>query len=124
MASKPSTRRAKSQRARPKSSREKVRTYRKRMRAKGMRLVQLWVPDTRAAEFAKEAARQSLLANESPSAAINQAWAEALATPPQEGPLTFDDIADIAGSVDGPATNMRYKKQYLRATGYGRKRHR
>jgi hypothetical protein len=79
MASKPSTRRAKSQRARPKSSREKVRTYRKRMKAKGMRLVQLWVPDTRTAEFAKEARRQSLLANRSSHAAEDQAWVDAMA---------------------------------------------
>jgi hypothetical protein len=79
MASKPSTHRAKSQRARPKSSREKVRTYRKRMKAKGMRLVQLWVPDTRTAEFAKEAKRQSLLANRSPHAAEDQAWVDAMA---------------------------------------------
>jgi hypothetical protein len=83
MASKPSTRRAKSraklQRARPKSSREKVRTYRKRMRAKGMRLIQLWVPDTRTAEFTKEARRQSLLANRSPHAAQDQAWVDAMA---------------------------------------------
>jgi len=84
MASKPSARRAKShrtksQRTRPKSSREKVRTYRKRMRAKGMRLVQLWVPDTRTAAFAKEARRQSLLANRSPHAAEDQAWVDAMA---------------------------------------------
>ena len=79
MASKPSTSRAKSRRARPNTSREKVRTYRKRMRAKGMRLVQLWVPDTRSAEFAKEARRQSLLANRSPHAAEDRAWVDAMA---------------------------------------------
>ena len=33
-------------RVEPKSSREKVRAYRERMRAKGLRLVQMWVPDT------------------------------------------------------------------------------
>jgi hypothetical protein len=83
MASTPSTRRARSrakpQRARPKSSREKVRTYRKRMRAKGMRLIQLWVPDTRTVQFAKEARRQSLLAKRSPHAAEDQAWVDAMA---------------------------------------------
>jgi hypothetical protein len=79
MAAKPSTRRAQSQRARPKSSREKVRTYRKRMRAKGMRLVQLWVPDARTAEFAKQARRQSLLANRSPHAAEDQSWVDTMA---------------------------------------------
>jgi hypothetical protein len=29
------------------------------MRAQGMRLLQIWVPDTRSPEFAKEARRQS-----------------------------------------------------------------
>jgi len=79
MPTKPASRRVKSQRARPKSSRDKVRTYRKRMRAKGMRLIQLWVPDTRTAEFAKEARRQSLQANRSLHAAEDQAWVEAMA---------------------------------------------
>ena len=73
--------RAKSSRAkssRAKSSREKVRAYRQRMRAKGLRLVQMWLPDTRTPEFAAEARRQSLLANISPSAAEDQAWVDAI----------------------------------------------
>jgi hypothetical protein len=44
-----------------------------------MRLIQLWVPDTRTAEFAKEARRQCLLANRSPHAAEDQAWVDAMA---------------------------------------------
>ena len=36
-------------------SREKARTYRERMRAKGLRPVQLWLPDTRSPEFARRA---------------------------------------------------------------------
>lgn len=78
MASKPSLHRAKSQYAQPKSSREKVRNYRKRMKANGMRLIQMWVPDTRTAEFAKQAKRQSLLANRSPHAAEDQAWVDTM----------------------------------------------
>ena len=36
---------------------------------------------------------------------------------------TLDAIADLIGSVDGlPADLSARKKQYLRATGYGRKR--
>jgi hypothetical protein len=35
-----------------------VRRYRERMRRAGLRLVQLWVPDTRARGFAREARRQ------------------------------------------------------------------
>jgi hypothetical protein len=79
MTLKPSTLRARSRRVRLKSSRDKVRNYRQRMRAKGMRLIQMWIPDIRTAEFRKEARRQSLLANRSPAAAEDQAWAEAMA---------------------------------------------
>ena len=48
-------------RAAPKrlSSREKVRAYRKRLRARGLRPIQVWVPDTRTASFKAEAHRQS-----------------------------------------------------------------
>ncbi len=45
----------------PKSSQEKMRDYRTRLKAAGLRPVQIWVPDTRTAHFAKEARRQSLL---------------------------------------------------------------
>ena len=36
-------------------------TYRTRMRAQGLRSVQVWVPDVRSPEFAAEARRQSAL---------------------------------------------------------------
>jgi len=61
----------------PKSSREKVRAYRQRMRAKGLRLVQMWLPDARTQEFAAAARRQSALANRSAFAAADHAWADA-----------------------------------------------
>jgi hypothetical protein len=60
------------------TSRDKVRAYRKRMRAKGLRLVQMWLPDTRTPEFAAEAHRQSLRANASPFAAGDQAWVDSM----------------------------------------------
>lgn len=60
------------------TSRDKVRAYRRRMRAKGLRLVQMWLPDTRTPEFAAEAHRQSLLANTSPYAAEDQAWVDSV----------------------------------------------
>jgi hypothetical protein len=44
-----------------KPSRDKVRAYRARQRRKGLRLVQMWLPDTRSAALRKEAARQSRL---------------------------------------------------------------
>jgi hypothetical protein len=40
------------------ATREKVKSYRARMRAKGLRLVQIWVPDTRSPRFLAEARRQ------------------------------------------------------------------
>jgi len=41
--------------------RERVSAYRARMRAQGLRPVQIWVPDVRSPEFAAEAHRQSAL---------------------------------------------------------------
>ena len=41
---------------------ENVRRYRERMKAQGFRQLNLWVPDTRSYEFAKECQRQSRLA--------------------------------------------------------------
>lgn len=43
------------------SVRERVSTYRARMRAQGLRPVQIWVPDVRSPGFAAEAHRQSAL---------------------------------------------------------------
>lgn len=37
------------------SSRDKVNAYRARMKKKGLRLIQLWVPDTRSAAFRRQA---------------------------------------------------------------------
>jgi Protein of unknown function (DUF3018) len=64
--------------AQARTSRDKVRAYRKRMRSKGLRLVQMWLPDTRTPEFAAEAHRQSLLANSSAFAAEDQAWVDSI----------------------------------------------
>jgi Antitoxin MazE-like len=46
---------------------ENVRRYRERMRAQGLRQIQLWVPDTRSPEFAAECRRQSLLVANDPA---------------------------------------------------------
>ena len=115
-------RRPKARRAAPKSSRDKVRAYRERMRAKGLRLVQMWVPDTSSPQLVAEAHRQSVRASRNASAATRKAWAQALVPLPQGHATTFDDIADLVGSVDGlPADLASNKDKYLR-TGYGRKR--
>ena len=44
----------------PKSSRDKVREHRQRLRAQGLRPIQIWVPDVRSKAFSEEARRQSL----------------------------------------------------------------
>lgn len=41
--------------------RERVGEYRHRMRARGYRPVQVWVPDVRTEQFAREARRQAAL---------------------------------------------------------------
>ena len=63
---------------RPKSSKEKVREHRARLRAQGLRPIQIWVPDVRSPEFAAEAHRQSLAAANSPHAAEDQAFVDAI----------------------------------------------
>ncbi len=40
---------------------ERVHKYRAKLRAEGMRPIQIWVPDTRRSGFAEECRRQSLL---------------------------------------------------------------
>ena len=60
------------------NSREKVRAYRERMRAKGLRPVQIWVPDTRAPAFAEQAHRQSLAVAQSERAREHQNFIDAI----------------------------------------------
>lgn len=43
------------------SSRDKVRAHRARLRAQGLRPIQIWVPDVRSPAFKAEARRQSRL---------------------------------------------------------------
>ena len=59
-------------------SRDKVRTYRERMRARGLRPIQIWVPDTRTAAFRTEAHRQSLAVAGSVRACEDQDFIEAI----------------------------------------------
>ncbi len=46
------------------NARKKMSDYRARLRAAGLRPVQIWVPDTRAPGFAEEARRQSRLVSQ------------------------------------------------------------
>ncbi len=62
----------------PKSSRTKVREHRQRLRALGLRPVQIWVPDVRAPAFRAEAHRQSAAVAASVHAAEDQAFIDAV----------------------------------------------
>jgi Antitoxin MazE-like len=66
----------------PMSQAERVARRRAKLRAAGLRPVQLWVPDTRTAGFAEECRRQSRLIGESETAATRaeeEAWETASA---------------------------------------------
>jgi hypothetical protein len=58
--------------------RERVRNHRDRLRAQGLRPIQIWVPDVRAAGFADEAHRQSAAVAASRQAADDQAFIDAI----------------------------------------------
>jgi Protein of unknown function (DUF3018) len=60
------------------SSRDKVRDHRARMRAQGMKLVQMWVPDTSSPTFRAEARRQSRLIASSPHETEDQAFLDSI----------------------------------------------
>ena len=60
------------------SSKNKVREHRARLRAQGLRPIQLWVPDMRAAGFAKLARQQAEAVAASGHAAEDQAFIDAL----------------------------------------------
>ncbi len=59
-------------------SRDKVRSHRDRLRAQGLRPVQIWVPDTRSPAFAEEARRQSAAVAASEHAMEDQAFVDAI----------------------------------------------
>jgi Antitoxin MazE-like len=66
------------------TSRDKVRAHRKRLRARGLRPVEFWLPDTRTAAFAAEAHRQSQLVARSQSAREDQEIIDAISLPPDD----------------------------------------
>jgi len=73
-----------SQAAQRAANRRKVREHRQRLRAQGMRPIQIWVPDVHSPEFAAEARRQSLLANASPEEADIQAFIDSVTEWPDD----------------------------------------
>lgn len=61
-----------------KPTRVKVQEHRERLRAQGLRPIQIWVPDVRAAAFKSEAHRQSAAVATSTHAAEDQAFIDAV----------------------------------------------
>ena len=64
--------------SRPKPSRVKVREHRERLRAQGLRPIQIWVPDVRSPSFRSEAHRQSAAIAASAHAREDQAFIDAI----------------------------------------------
>ena len=62
----------------PKSSRAKVRAHRERLRAQGLRPIQIWVPDVRSRSFRSQAHRQSAAVAASAHAKKDQAFIDAI----------------------------------------------
>jgi len=60
------------------ATRSKVQRHRDKLRAQGLRPIQIWVPDVDSPAFIKEARRQSLLAAQSPYAEDDQAFIDSI----------------------------------------------
>ena len=64
--------------SKPRPSLAKVRQHRERLRAQGLRPIQIWAPDVRAPSFRSEAHRQSLAVATSAHACEDQAFIDAV----------------------------------------------
>ena len=62
-------------------ARDKVRAHRERLRQRGLRPIQIWVPDVRSLAFNAEAHRQSLAVAQSPHADEDQDFIDAISDP-------------------------------------------
>jgi hypothetical protein len=65
-------------------SRDKVRAHRERLRRRGLRPIQIWVPDVRSPSFAREAHRQSLLVGTDKLERDEQAFVDVVSDWPPE----------------------------------------
>jgi len=65
-------------------SRRRVHAYRERLRAQGLRPVQIWVPDVNAEGFAAEAHRQSRAVAASETADDDQAFVDSISEWPEQ----------------------------------------
>jgi Protein of unknown function (DUF3018) len=60
---------------------ERVREHRRRMRERGYRPIQIWVPDVRSERFAAEASRQSRVLAAADRIGDDQSFIEAVSAP-------------------------------------------
>lgn len=60
------------------STSERVRAYRQRMRERGLRPIQVWVPDVRDPAFSSEAHLQSSTVASSPQAVADQEFIDSI----------------------------------------------
>jgi hypothetical protein len=65
-------------------TRDRVREHRARLRAQGLRPLQIWVPDVRSPAFTAEAHRQSRAVAGSAVADEDQAFVDAISAWPEE----------------------------------------
>jgi hypothetical protein len=65
-------------------ARARVRDHRSRLRAQGLRPVQIWVPDVRGPGFSEEAHRQSRACADGPDADSDQEFVDSVADWPVE----------------------------------------
>jgi hypothetical protein len=72
------------------TTRQRVQEHRDRLRAQGLRPVQIWVPDVRTPQFAAEAHRQSAAIAATEQDADDQAFVNAIS----------DDWADAGESAE------------------------
>ncbi len=84
------------QAARRAANRRKAREHRQRLRAQGMRPIQIWVPDVHSPEFAAEARRQSLLVAQSAEEAEIQAFIDSVTEWPD------DEYSQCSAVKSGP----------------------
>jgi hypothetical protein len=64
--------------------RDRVGEYRRRMRERGLRTVQVWVPDVRTESFAAEAHRQASLVARADERSDDQNFIEVISSPWEE----------------------------------------
>jgi hypothetical protein len=60
------------------ANRAKVKAHRDKLRAQGLRPIQIWIPDTRAPGFTEEVRRQCRIIANSPHEADDQAFVDSI----------------------------------------------